>query len=329
MSGSTMSVSVDIDAYDAPEDRNKRRVVALRKRADEIRTAILRSSLTPQQKNIGVAILQHLHTTVDPDFGLMWPDPATTAEDAGCKLGSEKAHRSAIRVVRRALQRIVEKGFLVKAELGGGRAKTTRYALPGIALENSDRQLRLTVTGVSSNSDSAGPQTVTGGSPDSLEEGLPEHTRRAREALDADFGEFAKIYPHMVEFPKAERAYIAARRKATKEEIHDGARRYAAEKPASHHWQSPAKWLDLERWRDKPGPSPEQREMFLSFPGGRGATSSRSSQSEWEGRLRCYFGDGERFRGGTWSSKWGPRPDEPGCFAPAEMIATARARSAA
>jgi len=54
-------------------------------------------------------------------------------------------------------------------------------------------------------------------------------------------------YPHKVCKGQARRAWVAAIRKATHQQLMDGVARYVAEKPV--HWMSPAAWLREERWK--------------------------------------------------------------------------------
>jgi hypothetical protein len=42
-----------------------------------------------------------------------------------------------------------------------------------------------------------------------------------------------------------------------------------------------------------------------------------ATPDDWHGRLRVFREDG------TWAAAWGPKPDEPGCKAPAELLRTA------
>jgi hypothetical protein len=45
---------------------------------------------------------------------------------------------------------------------------------------------------------------------------------------------------------------------------------------------------------------------------------SLDDRAKWEPRLRSWRNTGGRF----WNAFWGPRPDEPGCFAPAVLRST-------
>lgn len=63
-------------------------------------------------------------------------------------------------------------------------------------------------------------------------------------------------YPHKVGRPAALRAFIAKRQAATLAEIMDGLARYKSDRPPDRQWLNPATFLNDERFRDDPAPSP-------------------------------------------------------------------------
>lgn len=92
-------------------------------------------------------------------------------------------------------------------------------------------------------------------------------SRRAREA-DEPFDTWWDEYPHKIAKPKARKAFAAALKRASPEELLAGLRRYIETKPPDRQWCNPATWLDGDRWNDEPAP-PEQP----SIDRGRGQTS--------------------------------------------------------
>jgi hypothetical protein len=69
--------------------------------------------------------------------------------------------------------------------------------------------------------------------------------------LFADFEEFWKIYPRKVEKKAAFKAYCKARKTTSKDEIHQGASRYAQNCGDDLRYvKHPAAWLNGERWND-------------------------------------------------------------------------------
>lgn len=67
---------------------------------------------------------------------------------------------------------------------------------------------------------------------------------------------FWPAYPHKVGRPAALRAFIAKRQAATLAEIMDGLARYKSDRPPDRQWLNPATFLNDERFRDDPAPSP-------------------------------------------------------------------------
>lgn len=69
-----------------------------------------------------------------------------------------------------------------------------------------------------------------------------------------------RAYPHRVCKGQARRAWVAALRKATFQELMDGVARYVASKPHDIPWCNPATFLNGERWLDEyPDPAANRR----------------------------------------------------------------------
>lgn len=83
------------------------------------------------------------------------------------------------------------------------------------------------------------------------------HPQRARE--DSEFEEWYRHYPHKVGRGQAERAFAAARKIASLEELIAGVRRYVASKPSDRAWRNPATWLNGKGWLDAPADVPARR----------------------------------------------------------------------
>jgi len=77
-------------------------------------------------------------------------------------------------------------------------------------------------------------------------------------SFEADFAEWYSRYPRKVARGSALKAYIAARKKASAQELLDGIARYRATKPDYADWAHPATWLNGERWLDEPAPAEKQ-----------------------------------------------------------------------
>ena len=74
-------------------------------------------------------------------------------------------------------------------------------------------------------------------------------------AIDRDFSELWKLYPHKVAKPAARRAFIAARRRGvTFEVIRSGLQAYITSKPIDRPWLMLSTFCNQERWNDVPAP---------------------------------------------------------------------------
>lgn len=128
----------------------------------------------------------------------------------------------------------------------------------------------------------------------------------------ADFEAWYCAYPKRVGRGNALKAYRAARKKADAATLLAGAeraaRQYASTDPQFVPY--PASWLNQERWLDEaPTASPSKPEQ------GQPATDP------WEQRVRGYREALDAGRAHPfWSGFWGPKPDERGCDAPAELL---------
>ena len=81
-------------------------------------------------------------------------------------------------------------------------------------------------------------------------------TPRKRGALSGDvleeFERWYGVYPHKVSRGEAERAFPAARKLASLDDLVAGVERYKATKPDDRAWANPATWLNGKRWLDAP-----------------------------------------------------------------------------
>lgn len=80
---------------------------------------------------------------------------------------------------------------------------------------------------------------------------------RSQDARAPEFDEFWEVYPNKVGRPAAERAFSKAIKGASFDEIVAGAKSYA-NKTDDRQWCSPVKWLEEERWNDRPAPPPSK-----------------------------------------------------------------------
>jgi len=103
---------------------------------------------------------------------------------------------------------------------------------------------------------------------------FPDHRpadNRLPAAEQLTFELWWRQYPHKVCKGQARKAWIAAIRKATHQQLMDGVERYMAHKPPDIPWCNPATWLNGERWQDEPAhgaansrtTSQDERELSL------------------------------------------------------------------
>lgn len=128
--------------------------------------------------------------------------------------------------------------------------------------------------------------------------------------LMRDFAEWYTAYPRHIARGAAERAYKAARKHATADELLAGAKAFASlcqakgtEKGFIAH---PATWLNGRRWLDE-----DLAEAVGTAPQAEGG-----ERDTWRSRLRAY-----RDRKFWMEASFGPRPGQPGCQAPPDLVA--------
>lgn len=95
----------------------------------------------------------------------------------------------------------------------------------------------------------------------------PLSNKQAKAHERSEFDDWYAGYPHKVQRGAAERAFPAARRLASLDELKAGLARYVASKPPDRQWQNPATWLNGKGWLDNPAP--------LATPSARAGPSPR------------------------------------------------------
>ena len=143
---------------------------------------------------------------------------------------------------------------------------------------------------------------------------------RPRKAKDEPegFAEWYAVYPRHVARDAAAAAYGRAVKRVSAEVLLAGARRYRAECAGTeaHYVAHPASWLNAGRWADEPAK--------LALVPSAGAQDVTPEQ--WANRLRVFDGLAGEPRG-SWTPKWGPPPDDPGCWVPADLLSSRKRQS--
>ena len=89
-------------------------------------------------------------------------------------------------------------------------------------------------------------------------------------SAESEFSDFWDEWPNRVGKPAAQRAFVAARRRAPLAKIIAGVRAYVAAKPSDRPWLNPATFLNQDRFDDVPAP--------VSLPNPRAAPAPRDAQ---------------------------------------------------
>jgi hypothetical protein len=128
-----------------------------------------------------------------------------------------------------------------------------------------------------------------------------------------EFDEFWSIYPRHKCKKAARIAYGRARKHYGQDEILTGAMRYAEEccgtdpKYIAH----PATWLNGERWTDEPDAPVAKKNGDSPLV----HNGTNWGYEDWRRRVKWYQ------EKGMWMGDWGFPPDDPGCYAPATILA--------
>lgn len=108
-------------------------------------------------------------------------------------------------------------------------------------------------------------------------------SRRAR-ATPPEFDDWYSMYPHKVQRGAAEKAFAAARKIASLDDLISGLHRYIASKPEDRQWQNPATWLNGKGWLDEPaGPPIRNARWPIAPPDKAGVSGAAQRIMESEG----------------------------------------------
>lgn len=119
-------------------------------------------------------------------------------------------------------------------------------------------------------------------------------------------------YPRRQGRGQALKAFRAALRKTDFDTLMAGVARYKTGlKPDYADWAMPATWLNGERWLDEASASGVVPQQPKNGPK---AFVPSDAEAAWPLRMKGFK------ENGFWSSKWGPKPGEPGCEVPAKHL---------
>ena len=165
-----------------------------------------------------------------------------------------------------------------------------------------------------------GPAPVEPGllpSPNLLPPIPPKPPRGRREIADEPpgFSEFYDAFPRREARRSAAKAYAAALKRASAEQIRAGAERYAAQRQGQDQkfTKLPATWLNSDCWLDQPvQPQPAEGIVALDPSEQR---KQLERKAKWSGHLADFRNTG------LWQSAWGEPPwtGNNGCFVPPEF----------
>ena len=148
----------------------------------------------------------------------------------------------------------------------------------------------------------------------------PKKPRAPRSTDEPEgFAEWYAVYPRHVARDAAATAYRRAVKRVSAEILMATARRYAEECAGKEleFIKHPASWLNGGCWKD-------ERVTLTLVQNTKHATKEEIDL--WVSRLMMFHGHDRDCPAGTWSQKWGGRPDQPDCRVPADAIAAFASR---
>lgn len=149
------------------------------------------------------------------------------------------------------------------------------------------------------------PMYMSSSSDSEVEErGSEEETRQ--ETSKKTFAAWYAAFPRHQGRGAAEKAYKTALKKAKPEDLLAAAQRFSTLRRGEdpQFTPLPATWLNAERWLDEP-----LRLNVQAFS----TAFVETDEVGWKGRAKAW-------RTEKWSPNWGPKPDEPGCRCPPEIL---------
>lgn len=206
------------------------------------------------------AVLWVLANYADEDWSC-FPSQATIAEQA--EVGE--------RTVRRILQGWEEEGLILRThrgDKGGGRTSDRIYICRERWAMRPPKELPATRAGLPATHDRVTGQGLADEAlGDASVEALtllpsPDPTPAApsKTEIESDFDEWYATYPRKKKPGAARPAYIKARKKASRQELLDGAEALArlvkAQGGDTTYTPYPSSWLNAEQWRDEETPQP-------------------------------------------------------------------------
>lgn len=199
-----------------------------------------------------------------------------------------------------------------------GAERQARFRAKHKALQSDERNVTsVTVTGEVSPKKETSPTPPKEKTTPSTSEAKASSSKARASATDSEFEDWYSRYPHKVQRGAAEKAFVAARKIASLEELIAGLHRYIGHKPEDRQWQNPATWLNGKGWLDEPaGPAIRNARWPIGPPrqAGVSGAAQRIIESEGNGSESIFGSDGNAQRLPTTGGS-GPRnaaPDVPG-----------------
>lgn len=201
--------------------------------------------------------------------------------------------------------KVMREANMIRSETGTGAERTKMV----ITICNYERYQDPRDSGGTETGTGAGQARDSGGTVKKEgKEGkeYPPHSPPEGGAEDHDFHRWYAEYPKHCDMGPAERAYAAAREIADADELLAAAKAFAAlcraRDTSPEFIAKPHVWLQKKRWLD---------DEIRRPPPVREGTENK----KWRTRLQAYA---ER---GFWIGMFGPKPGEPGCLAPDDLVA--------
>ena len=214
------------------------------------------------------------------------------------------------------------RGFLARLERAG-QMTTQRDTLQSVITICNYDDYQMTSSRAGTQTDpKMGGQRARKGHKEEVNEEKKETTRRSRARADEPdgFGDWYSIYPRPKQRQDAVRAYRrVVPDRITQSELLERTRNFAAHHKAHtsadrwHYIPYPASWLNRGGYLDAVSPpAPKAPELMQIEEPSR--SPSTFTERDWRSNISVFE------KTGTWSSYWGPRPGEPGCLVPSELL---------
>lgn len=234
---------------------------------------VWRTNLPTVEKMVLLVIADH----ASDDGTEAWPSQATIAAKASIS----------IRTVQRAVNSLVEKGYLWMAKGAGGSATCRDDRRPHKYTMRLEKLRGDTVTTRKERGDNRSSNEATLTTSTGRQSRPMNHPNEPSNETPDAFASFWKLYPRKAGKKAAQVAFAKAIKEATLEEILEGARRFADDPNRRAEFTAhPSTWLNQGRWADDPLPdrtlTPDEKKAAELEVARRKAQAEQEAHARWK-----------------------------------------------